>query len=252
MNAADFWREIKAIADDTVARYAPFRAKASNVNTNGVQIQTYDSDTPMGERFAKLRGPVVNIDDEVAVIPYGGSNLILGAIDNEPVPPPSKESIGLGNVDNTSDSAKPVSSAQATAIANSYPTVRNNGTNVNTNAVIIQAINGMQFIQHGTVPNTVNMQPTYGTVANTVAAGNHSHTVTSAFPMTHRTGFASMNLRMGPNTTFTVIASVPINTQMHRTGWTQAAGGYTWHYVLCNGWGWGWFAGTVGSDIVPL
>lgn len=80
MKAADFWREIKTIANETATRYTPFRAKATNINNNGIQIQTYDSEAPLGERYAKLRGPSVNPGDEVAVIPYGGSNLVLGSV----------------------------------------------------------------------------------------------------------------------------------------------------------------------------
>lgn len=82
MTPLGFWDRVEDMATSTTNRLAkPFRAKVISVNSSGVQIQTYDADTPLGERFPKLRGMTINAGDEVAVIPYGGTYLVLGAVE---------------------------------------------------------------------------------------------------------------------------------------------------------------------------
>lgn len=83
MTPLGFWDRVDDLATSITNRLAkPFRAKATSVNSSGVQIQTYDADSPLGERYPRLRDAAINTGDEVAVIPYGGSFLVLGAIDS--------------------------------------------------------------------------------------------------------------------------------------------------------------------------
>lgn len=80
MNAAEFYRTIKQHIEEAVAKRAPYRAKVSAINEGLVQIQTYDSSTPMLENYSQLAGLKVNPGDEVAVIELGGKPFILGRV----------------------------------------------------------------------------------------------------------------------------------------------------------------------------
>lgn len=78
--ASEFYQGLQDAIKNAVKSVAPFRAKVHQTTANGIQIQTYDATAPMAEPFARLDGPALKTNDDVAVINLGGRPFILGKI----------------------------------------------------------------------------------------------------------------------------------------------------------------------------
>lgn len=185
MNAAGFWQSIKTIAEDTTNKYTPFRAKATNVDSSGIQIQTYDSSEATGERFAQLRGPDIAIGDDVAVLPYGGSNLILGTVGNGPVEFGSAPRFRATPIEPISQHAFSTDSSlvPSTTAIGTYQTVYSINLPIANGTWHVHAIGGCQvrhltnanancYVQINTSYRTLNKIGTGWTSVQTTVRGN--------------------------------------------------------------------------------
>jgi hypothetical protein len=96
----------------------------------------------------------------------------------------TKSQVGLGNVDNTSDDSKPVSTAQATAIADAKKAGTDAQSAIDAHEALTNNPHGVTAAQVGlgNVPNvtTNNQKPTF-TVASSLSALTSNDTLTTQF-----------------------------------------------------------------------
>ncbi len=79
-SAREFYTGLRDAIESMVKRALPYRAVAKDTNNGLVQIQPLDADAPMGEYYARLSGPAIKPNDEVAVVDLGGKPFVLGKI----------------------------------------------------------------------------------------------------------------------------------------------------------------------------
>ena len=62
----------------------------------------------------------------------------------------------------------------------------------------------------------------------------------------------NVNLRKGPGTSYSIVATIPKGTRVNITGTPRRSGGIDWYPVIINGVGSGWMAGSLLTAIPPL
>lgn len=63
---------------------------------------------------------------------------------------------------------------------------------------------------------------------------------------------ADVNLRQGPGTSYSIIATIPVGTQVNITGAPSRVGGVDWYPITINGVGSGWMSGAYLATTGPL
>lgn len=79
--AREFWADIQQDIASAIDKIAPRRGTVDTVSqTLGVKIKEEGASAALGEYYARLVGPKLDVNDEVAYVTIGGKPLILGRI----------------------------------------------------------------------------------------------------------------------------------------------------------------------------